>query len=141
MKFFDNIKNKLAERQDEQAPSVQNGKKKERGTFGYVCEWIYKLRSVILAIPVVFGAVVLAIYNAANLPEKLQLYFPSSADKEVIIKVIEMGKGTAIFVPLLVTAFCLLMMFCSRRVIYPWIISLFSLLLPLFFIFISRFPG
>lgn len=142
MKFSDKIKSVLQDNQQEnKAPSVQIGEKKEKGTFGYICQWIYKLRTVILAIPVVLGAIILALYNAANLPEKLQLYFPASANKEVVVKMVEMGKGTAIFVPLLVTAFCLLMMFCSKKVLYPWLISVFSLVLPLFFIFISVFPG
>lgn len=142
MKFSDKIKRMLQDNQQEnKAASVHNGKKKEMGTFGYICQWIYKLRTVILAIPVVLGAVILALYNAANLPEKLQIYFPASANKEVMVKMVEMGKGAAIFVPLLVTAFCLLMMFCSKKVLYPWLISVFSLVLPLFFIFISVFPG
>ena len=142
MKFLDKVKSLLQDsQQDQKAPSVQSGKKKEKGTFGYICQWIYKLRTVILAIPVVLAAIILALYNAANLPEKLQLYFPASANKEVMVKVVEMGKGTAIFVPLLLTAFCLLMMFCSKKVLYPWIISVFTLVLPLFFMFISAFPG
>ena len=142
MKFLDKVKKTLQEtQQSNEAPSVQSGKKKETGTFGYICQWLYKLRSVILAIPVVIGAIILAIYNAANLPEKLQIYFPTRANEEVMTKVVEMGKGTAILVPLLLTAFCLLMMFCSKKVLYPWLISVFTLVLPLFFVFISVFPG
>ena len=142
MKFSDKIKSMLQDDQQEnKAPSVRSSQKKELGTFGYVCQWIYKLRSIILAIPVVLGAVILAICNAAKLPEKLQIYFPASANKEVMVKVMEMGKGAAILLPLLITAFCLLMMFCSKKVLYPWLISVFSLVLPLFFMFISVFPG
>ena len=142
MKFLDKVKKTLQEsQQSDKAPSVQNGQKKEMGTFGYVCQWLFKLRGVVMAIPVVLGAIILAIYNAANLPEKLQIYFPATADKEVMVKVVEMGKGTAILVPLLLTAFCLLMMFCSKKMLSPWLISVFSLVLPLFFAFISVFPG
>ena len=142
MKFLDKVKDVLQEnKQEENAASEQAEKQKKGGTFRSICQWIYKLRSVILAIPVAVGAVILAVYSAANLPDKLQIYFPSTAEKEIMVKALEMGKGTAIFVPLLITAFCLLMMFCSRRVLYPWLISVFSLILPLFFIFISVFPG
>lgn len=142
MKFSDKIKNVLQEtQQEDKAASVQSGKKKEMSTFGYFCQWIYKLRTVIMAIPVVIASTVLAVYSAAKLPDKLQLYFPSWANKEAMVKMVEMGRFTAILVPLLITAFCLLMMFCSRRTIYPWLVSVFSLLLPLFFIFISTFPG
>lgn len=127
--------------QDEKAASGQKEKKKDAGTFGNIWQWVYKLRSVILAIPVVIGAIVLAIYNAANLPDTLQIHFPTTAEKEIVVKVVEMSKGTAVFVPLLITAFCLLMMFCSKKMLYPWVISIFSLILPLFFVFISVFPG
>ena len=142
MKFSDKIKNVLEKtQQEDQVAPVRNSKKKEMSTFGYFCQWIYKLRTVIMAIPVVVASVVLAVYSAAKLPDKLQLYFPSSANNEAMVKMVEMGKFTAILVPLLITAFCLLMMFCSRRTIYPWLVSVFSLLLPLFFVFISTFPG
>ena len=127
--------------QDEKAASGRKEKQKDVGTFANICQWVYKLRSVILAVPVVIGAIVLAIYNAANLPDKLQIHFPTTVDKEIMVKVVEMSKGTAVFVPLLITAFCLLMMFCSKKTLYPWLISIFSLVLPLFFVFISVFPG
>ena len=138
MNFLDKLKDLF--QKPAQSADAQNSEK-EGSTFYHICQWIYKLRSVFLAIPVVFGAVVLAIYSAANLPDKVSIYFPSSAEKELLIKLVEMDKGTAIFVPLLITTFCLLMMFCSRRVIYPWLISIFSLVLPLFMLFISAFPG
>ncbi len=139
MKFLDKIKD-LFQAQPQQAKEAGQ-KQEDVSTFRHMCQWVYKLRSVFLAIPVAFGAVVLAIYNTANLPEKLTVYFPSMADGEAMVKLVEMSKGTAIFVPLLITAFCLLLMFCSRRVVYPWLISVFSLILPLFMYFISVFPG
>ena len=39
------------------------------------------------------------------------------------------------------TALCLLMMFLSRKTIYPWIISIFSLVLPFLLIVTNIFPA
>lgn len=98
-------------------------------TFGYVMKeigrWIYKLRSVLLAIPVAVAAIVLAVRNAAQLPEEVGINLLSSGEFEMMV-----SRNVAVLVPLVVTVFCLLMMFCSRRVLYPWLISIFTLVLP-----------
>ena len=104
--------------------------------------WIYKLRSVFLAIPVGIAAVVIALDNAVRLPSSVALELPQlSKSGELILETVLMDKSLAVIVPLLITAMCLLLMFCSRRVIYPWLISIFSLVLPLFLYFTSIFPG
>ena len=99
-------------------------------------KWAYRLRSVILAIPVAIGAVVLAIYNQANLPDMVGINIQATGEYAQMI-----GKGIAVLGPLAVTAVCLLMMFCSRKVLYPWLISLFSLALPLLIYITNTFPG
>ena len=43
--------------------------------------------------------------------------------------------------PLVVTGVCLVMMWLSRRTIYPWIISIFSLVLPILIWITNVFPG
>ena len=105
----------------------------EKKTFGYVMKeigrWIYKLRSVILAIPVVIVAIKLARYNMEQLPEEVGFHLMSSGEFAMYL-----SRSTAVLAPLAVTAFCLLMMFCSRRVLYPWLVSIFSLVLPIIFL-------
>ena len=101
-----------------------------------VWKWAFRLRSVILAIPVAFGAVVLALFNQVNLPDMVGINIQASGEYAQMI-----GKGVAVLGPLAVTAVCLLMTFCSRKVLYPWLISLFSLTLPLLIYFTNTFPG
>ena len=101
-----------------------------------ICSWIYKLRSVILAIPVAVAAVILALYNQSHLPETVGLNIQASGEYAETI-----SRSVAVFGPLAVTAVCLLMVFCSRRVIYPWLISVFSLAVPLVLYFTNIFPG
>ena len=38
-------------------------------------------------------------------------------------------------------AACLLLMFLSRRVVYPWLVSIFSLALPLLIYITNVFPA
>ena len=101
----------------------------------YVGQWAYKLRSVLLAIPVAIGAITLAIQNMAKLPEQVGINLQASGEYSMMV-----GRGLAVFAPLGVTAVCLLFMFCSRRVIYPWLVSLFSLALPLLLLITNTFP-
>ena len=136
MKFWDNIKARFSAFRQK----IQEKNEGKGSTFRYTCQWIYKLRSVFMAIPVGFAAIILAIYNASHLPEKVSVYFPSFADAEVVIKLTELSRGSAVLIPLLITAGCLLLMFCSRRHTYPWLISIFSLVLPVFFLFVGLFP-
>ena len=124
----------------EKAPKVKRPAG-EKSLFSMICLWIFRLRSVFLAIPVVFMAIVYAVENAKLLPAKIALYIPVSQQELLTSKMIEFSRDTAVYFPLAVTGTCLLLMFCSRRTIYPWLISIFSLVLPLFFRFISTFPG
>ena len=142
MKILDSIKARFDALRQNLGQSKDSAAKEESksGTFQYVCRWIYKLRSIFMAIPVAFAAVVMAIYNASKLPEKVAVYFPALSDGETIIKMTELNRGAAVMIPLLITAGCLLLMFCSRRHTYPWLISIFSLVLPLFFLFVGLFP-
>lgn len=88
--------------------------------------WAYKLRSILLAIPVAVTAGALAIRNLQQLPAEVGINILASGEYQWMV-----SRSTAAFVPLGVTAVCLALMFCSKKVLYPWLISLFSLALPL----------
>ncbi len=111
------------------------------GKLGPILKKLYKYRSVAMAIPVAAGSAILTTFNLAKLPSKVMINLPAIAERDIILKMVEMDKGTAIIVPVLITAVCLLMMFCSRRQLYPWLISLFSLVLPVFLLIAGMFPG
>ena len=96
--------------------------------------WIYRLRSVVLAIPVLIASIVLALYNMKNLPEIIGLNMQANGEYTQAIT-----RGVAVMGPFALTFVCLFLMFCSKRVLYPWLISVFSLVLPLVFLFTSAF--
>ena len=101
----------------------KNDAPKKKNSFWKV---LFKLRSVILAIPVAAGAVIMAIHNQAVLPSKVGFGLQASGDYAYMV-----SKSVAVLGPVAITAVCLLMTFCSRKVLYPWLISLFSLVLPI----------
>lgn len=142
--FQERKNRKASDGAEETEPEQEKPTKvKEKGagnTFLYICQWIFKLRSLFMAIPVVFAAIVLAIRNSTQLPEKISVYFPSTSAEKVVVKLTELDRGTAVTIPLLITGACIALMCCSRRTVYPWIISIFSLVLPLFFWFVGMYP-
>ena len=103
---------------------------------GSICSWIYKLRKLIMAAPVVYLAIRIAIANSNRLPEAVGMNLQSNGEFAMMVT-----RNYAVFGPLLVTGFCLLLMFCSRKTLFPWIISIFSLVLPYLIYLTNLYPG
>lgn len=109
-----------SEREQAQQPAkVNSGAEK----FKAVLKWVIQLRSVALSIPVAVIAVILAVNNAATLTAGLSI----GAGENIIT----IGRSVLIMGPLALTALSILMTLFSKKVIYPWLISIFTLLLPL----------
>ncbi len=89
-----------------------------------------------MAIPVAVAALYLAVQNMARLPEEVGINLLANGQYEYLV-----SRGLAVLVPLVVTGVCLVMMFLSRRTIYPWIISIFSLVLPWLIWITNVFPA
>ena len=104
--------------------------------FRKIGRFIFRIRSVLMAVPVVYAAVRLAMYARENLPEQVGINLKESGEYAMLV-----SRNTAIMGSLAVTAVCLLMMFVSRRTIYPWLISIFSLVLPILLIVTNIFPA
>ena len=99
-------------------------------------KWIFRLRGFFMAIPVALAALYLAAQNMARLPEEVGINLLASGEYEFLV-----SRGLAVMAPLVVTGVCLVMMFLSRRTIYPWIISIFSLVLPYLIWITNVFPA
>lgn len=137
--MFDKLNKKWQRYQKTHARQIQKNKE----TFSkiwYVLRttgvWAYKLRSVILAIPVAMTAVILAIRNLSALPEQIGFDLQASGEYALLV-----NRSIVIVVPLALTALSLLLVFCSKKVLYPWLISVFTLALPIFAYFMTVFPG
>ena len=104
--------------------------------FVKIGKFIFAVRSVLLAAPVVYAALRLAMYAQEKLPEQVGINLQETGEYALMV-----SRNTAIMGSLAVTALCLLMMFLSRKTIYPWIISIFSLVLPILLIVTNIFPA
>ena len=103
---------------------------------GGIFHVIYRLRSFFLAIPVGIAAVMLAIRNMSKLPEVVGINILATGEYQWMV-----ARNVAVMAPLALTGVCLLMMFLSRRVIYPWLISIFSLAIPFVIWLTNVFPA
>jgi len=95
-----------------------------------------RFHKILLAIPVAIAAVWLAISTAAKLPEYVGINMLETGEFAYVVT-----REIAVLGPLAVTALCLLLMFCSRRTVYPWLISIFSLVLPLLLLVTNLYPA
>ena len=90
-----------------------------------ICGCIFRLRKIFMAIPVVYLALRIANENMQRLPEAVGLNLQSSGEFAVMVT-----REYAVNGPLALTGFCLLLMFFSRKTLFPWVISIFTLVLP-----------
>ena len=97
---------------------------------------VYRLRSVFMAIPVIFAALRLAAYNSEHLPLLVGLDLQSTGEFAKVI-----SRQSAVTFPLLITGACLVLMFLSRKSIYPWLISIFSLVIPILLLVTNMYPA
>ena len=101
-----------------------------------IFQWIYRLRSLFLAVPVALVALRLAAFNREHLPEMVGIDLQASGQYTYLL-----DRETVIFWPLVVTGGCLALMILSRRTVYPWIISIFSLVIPILIYVTNIFPA
>lgn len=102
---------------------------------GIVVMIFYRLRKVFLAIPVVYYAIQLARYNMEHLPDVVGVNLMSNGAFADTI-----SREMAVMGPLGVTAACLVMMFLSRKALYSWAVSLFTLALPVILLLSNLYP-
>lgn len=104
--------------------------------FKIIGSYVFRMRKAVMAVPVVLAALRLAQYNATNLPAQVGLNLQTTGEYAYMI-----SRNAAVLGPLAVTAFCLVLMFLSRRTVYPWVISIFSLVLPVLLLVTNVFPA
>ena len=103
---------------------------------GVICRCIFRLRKVFMAIPVVYLALQIANANMERLPEAVGLNLQSTGEFAMMVT-----REYAVYGPLGITAFCLMLMFFSRKTIFPWVISIFTLVLPYLIYLTNIYPA
>lgn len=103
---------------------------------GIIINVLYKLRKVFMAAPVLYYAVKLARYNNEHLPSVVGVNLqPNGVFSELL------SRELAVMGPLAVTVVCLVLMFLSRKSMYAWAISIFTLVLPIVLLLSNRYPA
>ena len=97
--------------------------------------WLFRLRKLVLAAPVVYYALKLAEYNREHLPEQVGINLQATGEFAQYI-----SRNMAVTGPLGLTIGCLVLMFCSRKAMYSWAISIFTLALPLLLLLSNAYP-
>lgn len=115
---------------------VKNTISKINSVINAVGTWLFRLRKPVMAAPVVYYALKLAAYNSSHLPEQVGIDLQSTGEFAQTI-----GRELAVMGPLCLTLACLLLMFCSRKAMYAWAISIFTLTLPLLLLFSNTYPS
>ena len=98
--------------------------------------YVKKFKKLFLAAPVATMALVMAIINLIKLPALVGLNLQGNGEFSF-----EIIRELAVVAPLAITALCLLLMFASKRTLTPWLVSLFSLLLPIMILLTNTFPA
>lgn len=101
-----------------------------------IWSYLVRLRAVFMAVPVAVAAVWLAVLNMTRLPDSVGLLLQTSGEFSMLVP-----KEVAVFGPLAVTALCILLMLCSKKTVFPWLISIFTLVLPVLIWFTNLYPA
>lgn len=110
--------------------------RKTQKVIGLIVSILYHLRKVVLALPVGYYALKLAAYNGSHLPATVGLFLQADGSFTM-----EFARSLAVMGPLAITAGCLAMMFLSRKAMYAWAISVFSLALPVLVLISNLYPA
>lgn len=112
------------------------GSEKVNRVINTIGVWLFRARKFVMAAPVVYYALKLAAYNTEHLPEQVGLNLQASGEFAVTI-----ARSLAVSGPLGLTAGCLVLMFLSKKAMYPWAVSIFTLTLPLLLLFSNTYPA
>lgn len=104
--------------------------------FGGVIMFFYRARKIVMAAPVAIYAFYLAYQNSIKLPSEVGIFLQNNGN---FLRMVD--RGTAVVFPLLVTLGCLTLMMFSRKAMYAWAISIFTLALPLLILLSNTFPA
>lgn len=134
-----NLKFKKEEKSEDSLPEDGYSRSTFRKIWDVIrilCLAVYRLRSVFMAIPVILVALRLAAYNSEHLPLLVGLNLQTTGEFAKTI-----SRQTAVTFPLFLTGGCLVLTFLSKKSLYPWLISIFSLVIPIMLLITNMYPA
>ncbi len=139
MHFFSVIEEKWTKLCDKTRPFWQKTGKVFRKIWSVlkvIGSYLFRMRALFLTIPVAVAAVWMAIWNGNHLPQDVGIWLQSDGSFSVMVP-----RQLAVMAPLAITALCVLFIIASKKTVYPWLISVFSLVLPVLIYFVNAYPA
>ena len=139
MEFMETIAEKWNAFMEKAAPVFQKiGRffRKAGDIIALIWGYVLRFKRIILAIPVGISAIYLAMRNMDVLPKQVGIGLQLDGTFDYVV-----AREIAVLGPIAVTALCLLLMFCSKRVLTPWLVSIFSLAIPLLLWILNAYPA
>lgn len=134
MKETDNAKTQQAPAEKKKTSSGGS-----KGSFWKVLKliwhYIYKFRAVLISIPVLVVAIMQALKNSSRLPDLVGINLLANGEYAMTVT-----RTTAVLVPMLITLACIVLTCCSKRTLFPWLISIFTLVLPILIWLTNIYP-
>lgn len=124
------------EKQEASGNSFAVGYRKFEQILGKIIMTVYHLRKILMAAPVAYMALRIAAYNMSHLPEQVGVNLQTTGEFAM-----QISRYAAVIGPLGITAGCLVMMFFSRKAMYAWAISIFTLALPVLLLVSNMYPA
>lgn len=150
MNFLDRIVEQWNSLVDQIRPSWILAKKIFRGVglvFVFLWKFIFGIRGIIISVPVALAALYVASWGQQNLPEVVEIthiVIDTHAENALfglfVMSTDMITRDVALFMPLALTAFCLVMTILSKRTLFPWLISIFTLVLPVVMYYLNTYP-
>lgn len=103
-----------------------------KGIWRYICMF----KGVLISLPVLAVAIWEAFRNAARLPEEVGLNIQATGEYAMTV-----SRSAAVLFPLLLTLGCILLTCFSKRTLFPWLISIFTLVLPILIWITNIYPA
>lgn len=110
--------------------------KKSCATFKTTWHYIWMFRAVIISVPVLVASICQAFRNASRLPETVGLNIQANGEFAMT-----MARPAAVLLPLLITIGSIILTCCTKRPLFPWLISIFTLVLPVLIWIINIYPA
>ena len=124
------------EKQEASGNSFAVGYRRFEQILGKIIMTVYHLRKIFMAAPVAYMALRIAAYNMSHLPEQVGVNLQTTGEFAM-----QISRYAAVIGPLGITAGCLVMMFFSRKAMYAWAISIFTLALPILLLVSNMYPA
>jgi hypothetical protein len=115
-------------------PKKQGGNSGD--TLKVIWHYICMFKGAIISLPVLGVSIWQAFQNASRLPETVGINLLATGDYAQTV-----SRSVAVVVPLLITIVCILLTSFSKRVLFPWLISIFTLVLPVLIWFTNIYPA